>query len=218
MSSPEQQPPGSRDPISLSGLVIVAALIAAMALILDNTQEPPTPTYSEFVAQVERGQIREVTVKPGRNSLEVRPHRDAEYDAAYPSNTEAQLLAKLRDHGVAIQVEPKPAGWGGPLLFILPMALLLIVWIVMIRRANGMSASATRMTRSRARRADIDSPKITFRDVAGADEAVEELHEIKGVPGEPEEVPGAGRAHPQGRAAVRPARHRQDAAGPCGRR
>src|SRR5688572_29849539 len=100
MSSPQQPSPGSRDPLSLSGLLLVVALIAAIALILGNAREAPTPTYSEFVTQIERGGVRQVTVKPHRNVVEVETRAGEEYDTAYPSNTETLLLSKLRDHGV----------------------------------------------------------------------------------------------------------------------
>ena len=62
--------------------------------------------------------------------------------------------------------------------------------------------------KSKAKLISKDMPKTTFADVAGADEAVEELHEIKDFLQAPGQVPGARRQDPQGRAAVRPARHR----------
>ena len=65
--------------------------------------------------------------------------------------------------------------------------------------------------KSRAKRMTPDSPKIGFKDVAGVDEAVEELHEIKEFLENLEEVPGTRRADPQGRAPLRPSRHGQDA-------
>ena len=76
---------------------------------------------------------------------------------------------------------------------------------------NQMQGGGSRVMsfgKSKAKRMSVDAPKITFRDVAGADEAVQELHEIKEFLENPEEVPGARRADPQGRAALRPARHR----------
>ena len=68
------------------------------------------------------------------------------------------MLSKLRDHGAAVEVEPKPSHWYGRLVFLLPLALLVVFWVLVVRRANATGAFATRMTRSRARRVDIDSP------------------------------------------------------------
>ena len=62
--------------------------------------------------------------------------------------------------------------------------------------------------RSKAKLVSKDTPKTTFADVAGADEAIEELHEIKEFLANPGQVPGDRRQDPQGRAALRPARNR----------
>ena len=86
---------------------------------------------------------------------------------------------------------------------------------------NQMQGGGSRVMnfgKSKAKRMSVDAPKITFRDVAGVDEAVQELRGDQGIPREPEEVPGARRPDPQGRPALRPSRHRQDAARPRRRR
>ena len=81
-----------------------------------------------------------------------------------------------------------------------------------MNQMQGGGSKVMSFGKSRAKRVSVDSPKVTFKDVAGVDEAVEELAGDQGVPREPEEVPAARRPHPQGRAALRPARHRQDPA------
>ena len=63
-------------------------------------------------------------------------------------------------------------------MFVLPVALLIGFWVLLARRMQGGSGLAS-FGRAKARRVSPDTPKITFRDVAGVDEAVEELHEIK---------------------------------------
>ena len=68
--------------------------------------------------------------------------------------------------------------------------------------------------KSKAKLLSKDMPQTTFADVAGADEAVEELYEIKDFLQNPGALSGPGREDPQGCAALRPARHRQDPAGP----
>ena len=86
---------------------------------------------------------------------------------------------------------------------------------------NAMQGGGSRVMqfgKAKGSRSSKDQPKVTFADVAGADEAVEELQEIKEFLEAPGQVPGHGRQDPEGRAAVRPARHRQDAAGPGRRR
>ena len=77
-----------------------------------------------------------------------------------------------------------------------------------MNQVQGGGSKVMSFGKSRAKRMTPDSPKIGFKDVAGVDEAVEELRRDQGVPREPEEVPGARRAHPEGCAAVRAAGHR----------
>jgi cell division protease FtsH len=83
-----------------------------------------------------------------------------------------------------------------------------------MNQVQGGGSKVMSFGKSRAKRLSVDSPKITFRDVAGADEAVEELHEIKEFLENPKKFQALGAPDPEGRAALRPARHRQDAAGP----
>jgi cell division protease FtsH len=90
----------------------------------------------------------------------------------------------------------------------LAVALLFGFWIFLMNQVQGGGSKVMSFGKSRAKRMTPDSPKIGFKDVAGVDEAVEELPGDQGVPREPEEVPGARRAHPEGRPPLRASRHR----------
>ena len=83
---------------------------------------------------------------------------------------------------------------------------------------GGGGKGIMQFARSKAKLITKDMPKTTFSDVAGCEEAIEELGEIKEFLQEPAKFQAVGRQDPQGRAALRPARHRQDPAGPGGRR
>jgi cell division protease FtsH len=102
------------------------------------------------------------------------------YETAYPDNTEQNLVNALRAEEVPIQVEGK--GGGGiltALIYVLPFVLFLVFWLFLINQMQGGGSKVMSFGKSRAKRLSVDSPKITFRDVAGVDEAVEELREIK---------------------------------------
>lgn len=98
------------------------------------------------------------------------------------------------------------------LLSLLPFVLIVVVFLFLMNQMQGGGSRVMNFGKSKAKLITKDTPKTTFADVAGSDEAVEELHEIKEFLQEPHEVPGRRRQDPQGRAALRPARHRQDPA------
>jgi cell division protease FtsH len=178
-------------------LLLLGAFVI-IGLLSGGSEQRPAPSYSEFIAQVESGRVEAVTIKPERNSIEVKTRRGESYKTAYPNNTEEQLLAELDAQRVAIDVEAKASPWGGYLIYLAPLALLAVFWLALMRRTNGGSASMAKMTKSRARRADIDTPVSKFRDVAGVDEAVEELQEIKEFLENPKKFQALGARIPKG--------------------
>ena len=97
---------------------------------------------------------------------------------------------------------------GSLLIYMLPLLLLVGAVRDVLPHAGRRRGWASGFGKSKAKQLAKDMPKTTFADVAGADEAVEELYEIKDFLQNPSALPGAGRQDPQGRAAVRPARHR----------
>ena len=101
---------------------------------------------------------------------------------------------------------------GNGMMTVLLFSLLGFGLVIMMRWMSGGSSPFT-FGRSKARLHAQKDLEVTFRDVAGIDEAVAELREVVDFLKHARQVPGAGRPHPQGRAAGRPARHRQDAAG-----
>jgi ATP-dependent Zn proteases len=85
--------------------------------------------------------------------------------------------------------------------------LLFGFWIFLMNQVQGGGSKVMSFGKSRAKRMTPDSPKIGFKDVAGVTRRSRSSGD-QGVPREPEEVPGARRAHPEGRPALRAARHR----------
>ncbi len=74
---------------------------------------------------------------------------------------------------------PKSPWWTGALTFILPFILIIGFWIFIMNQMQGGGSKVMSFGKSKAKRVSVDSPKVTFKDVAGCEEAVEELHEIK---------------------------------------
>ena len=81
-----------------------------------------------------------------------------------------------------VQLVSKSPGsplWGSLLSFVLPLVLILGFWFFIMNQMQGGGSKVMSFGKSRARRVSVDSPKVTFKDVAGIDETVEELQEIK---------------------------------------
>ena len=97
------------------------------------------------------------------------------------TNVDDAVIKSWNEHGVDITVEKDDGGWLGPLLSALPWILILIVWIVIMRRmqsGSGGTRGIFSFGKSKAKMQTDSAIKVTFKDVAGADEAKQELSEI----------------------------------------
>ncbi len=88
--------------------------------------------------------------------------------------------------------------WWSALITLLPFLLFFVFWIFLMNQMQGGGSKVMSFGKSRAKRMSVDSPKITFKDVAGVDEAVEELHEIKEFLENPRKFQALGARIPKG--------------------
>jgi cell division protease FtsH len=180
-------------------IVLVLAFFAQRLISPTDEQEPPT--YNEFLTQIEKdpGTIDQVTIKTADHEIEVTESNGEEYATGYPENTEESLVNTLRREEISTVVE----GSGGSsilslLTYILPFVLFFAFWVFLMNQMQGGGSKVMSFGKSRAKRMSVDAPKITFRDVAGADEAVQELHEIKEFLENPKKFQSLGARIPKG--------------------
>jgi len=148
-------------------------------LVSDGTVTKP-PNKLSFTNQVINGQVASVVMNIKDFNLTVTPvTKDAKsYVVTYTDP--ATTTAVLNQYQVPYDAtSPKSAWWTGALTFILPFILIIGFWIFIMNQMQGGGSKVMSFGKSRAKRVSADSPKATFKDVAGVDEAVEELHEIK---------------------------------------
>ena len=181
-------------------LIVVVLAFFARELISPG-DEPEVPTYSEFLEQVQDDQVESVAIQTESNTIEVQPAESGAepYETAYPDNTEQGLINSLEEQQVAIEVEGK--GGGGiftALIYVLPFLLFLGFWLFLINQMQGGGSKVMQFGKSKAKKMPVDAPKITFRDVAGVDEATEELQEIKEFLENPKKFQGLGARIPKG--------------------
>ncbi|HEX2128256.1 MAG TPA: cell division protein FtsH, partial [Solirubrobacterales bacterium] len=182
--------------------ILIVIVLAFFAQRLISPSEPAdTPTWNEFKTQVENSpeQIKEVTVEQKTETLKVVEADDSEYSIGYPNDSETSVINMLTRNKVDTNVE----GIGGSsflsiLTYILPFVLFFGFWLFLMNQMQGGGSRVMIFGKSRAKRMSVDAPKITFRDVAGADEAVQELHEIKEFLENPKKFQALGARIPKG--------------------
>ncbi len=178
-------------------IVVVLAFFAQKLISPGETKKDPD--YTQFLGQVEDGRVKKVTLNTKNNKVDVETTRGDQYETAYPDNTEPSLVNALRESDVPIDVKAKSgAGWITALTYILPFVIFLLFWLFIINQMQGGGSKVMSFGKSRAKRMSVDAPKITFRDVAGVDEAVEELHEIKEFLENPKKFQALGARIPKG--------------------
>ena len=181
-------------------ILIVVVLAFFAQRFLGQSDEKPKPNFGQFLTQVENGQVKSVTIKTKDNTLDVTAiDGKTKYETGYPDNYEPRLVPLLRKNDVALSVKGKGgSSWLSLLTYILPFILLLAFWIFLMNSVQGGGSRVMSFGKSRAKRLSVDSPKVTFRDVAGVDEAVEELHEIKEFLENPKKFQALGARIPKG--------------------
>ncbi|MDL1955711.1 MAG: ATP-dependent zinc metalloprotease FtsH [Candidatus Desulfofervidus auxilii] len=135
-----------------------------------------TITYSEFLDKIQHGEVISVTLKG--NEVKGVLITNESFHTYVPKDN--QLIPLLRQHGVRIRVEPEEnSPWYMTILISwFPMILLIAVWIFFMRQVQAGGGKAFSFGKSRAKLISDQSKKVTFKDVAGIDEAKEELQEI----------------------------------------
>src|SRR5438046_2124215 len=141
------------------------------------------PSYSEFMAKVEAGDVKEVTVYLGQLSYDlqgeyIRP-ANRKFQVTIAKEDAPNVTKALRDKAVQIHVkEVRSADWVLLLLNGLPLLLLVGFCLFLMRQMQAGGNKALSFGKSRARLLSAQQKKATFKDVAGTDEAKEELQEI----------------------------------------
>ena len=161
-------------------LMLWAAIVLAMVMLFNMFQQPQSSaqkvSYTDFISRVDGGQISSVEIQG--NTLIGRGPDGASVQTYAPRDNE--LVSRLLDKKVEVKAQPpEEQPWYMTLLVSwFPMLLLIGVWIFFMRQMQGGGGKAMSFGRSRARLLNQDSARVTFEDVAGVDEAKDELSEV----------------------------------------
>jgi cell division protease FtsH len=140
--------------------------------------------------------------KPNKRQAEVQLTDNKKFNVYYPSDqSQAAFQKQLEDANPPVAFDSKGVGtsaWWSILTSLLPFVLLFGFWIFLMNQVQGGGSKVMSFGKSRAKRMTPDAPKIGFKDVAGVDEAVEELQEIKEFLENPKKFQALGARIPKG--------------------
>ena len=164
-------------------LVLVAALL--VQLMRGQEEAAIEFSYTEFRTQLNADNILEVTVVESRRiEGELRAPRMEDgrefqsFTTMLPGEISPELLADLEQRDVEISGQLETRGWGTLLVGFLPWVLFIAFWIWIFRTMQGGGNRAFQFGRSKAKMISPEAPKVTFGDIAGAEEAKNELEEV----------------------------------------
>ena len=188
--------------------IIIALLLLTLFNLFQgqSTRDPATPlAFSEFLDRVEGGQVRDVTIE-GNQITGHLAGTGQSFSTYMPDDP--GLVSRLRSNAVLIDVKPsgdeRVSPLYGVLLNWLPMLLIIGVWIFFMRQMQGGGGKALGFGKSRAKMLTEKQGRITFDDVAGIDEAKEELQEIVEFLKDPQKFQRLGGRIPKGALLIGP--------------
>jgi cell division protease FtsH len=208
------RPPGSglgalSKNLALWALGIVIAI--ALFQVMSKQRAPSEFTYTEFSRQLEGGNVAAVEVIDGkllRGEFRTPVAQDGQqakvFTVLMPVANSFELLERLEAAGVTITAKEQKSGFTALLLMALPWIVIIGLWVFLFRQMQSGGNRAFQFGKSKAKLLTGDTPKLTFADVAGADEAKVELQEIIEFLKDPQKFTRLGGRLPKGALLVGP--------------
>lgn len=157
-------------------LLIIMVIIWMFDLYGEKDSKPADISYTSFMQHVQQDEIKQVTIVDNVISGKLKDGK--EFSTVAPNDS--KLVEKLESKKVDIKAElpPQPPWWMSILSSILPMLIIVGLWFMLMNQGGAGGGKVMNFGKSRARRYDEEKLKITFKDVAGAEEAKQELEEV----------------------------------------
>src|SRR5256884_6465787 len=210
---PPQSPKTPRQPGSWLRLALLAGLALYLTVLffpfLARLGGPARVdlTYSQLVTQVENGNVSDITIQGQaaqgdlKNAFTSNGVTNTQFSAMVPDNvglTDPTFFPLLKSNKVDTTVKQDTGGIGSLLFTVLPFVVLIAIWIWFVRRSGQAAQGIFSFGRSRARMQEPGTPKTTFNDVAGVEQAQFELQEMVDFLRDPQKFQKLGGRMPKG--------------------
>jgi cell division protease FtsH len=171
-----------------AGFYIVIALLALLVAsqMLNRGEATKKLAFSEFTGLIDKNQVKNVRINVRSNTVSgelvkaVKEGEPTKFNLSYPQGYEEKLTQQLLERKVKTDTNAEqPNVWLSILFQFLPIIVLFGLFMWLMNSMQGGGNRIMQFGKSRAKLQSKDAPKVTFADVAGADEAIEELREIK---------------------------------------
>ena len=166
-------------------VLLIVIPVAFIQFSSARTDQAPTISYSQYDRELQRGNVSKVTIVAGTEltgefaaKITVSGRDAKKFTVQLPVSNSDLELNRLRDKGVEIDAKRASTGMGTILISVLPWIVIIGAWLFLLRNMQASSGKAFSFGKSKAKMLTGDTPKVTFADVAGCDEAKVELQEI----------------------------------------
>jgi cell division protease FtsH len=197
---PQPEPPFRRI-ARVPTIWIVGGMLLVLG-VLSLVSSPETGKklkLTEFIAAIEAGEVRDAEILEGDQQVRGTLDDGTDYVVTYPAELVDEITTQLQEADVPTTASPqKPNEFLGLIYYVLPVLLLAGLFLWMMNRAQGGGGRVMQFGRSRHKQVTKDQPKTTFNDVAGVDEAIEELQEVKEYLQHPSKFQAMGAKIPRG--------------------
>ncbi|MGA2384265.1 MAG: ATP-dependent zinc metalloprotease FtsH [Gemmatimonadales bacterium] len=192
-------------------MIVILIPVVLVELTSNRTPDSPEIVYNDFMRELQRGNVNQVEILDGqevhgdfKTPVRFSGHEAMKFTMLLPFPSSESFVKSLDSANVPVRARRARQGLVGMFLQLLPWLILIAFWLFMFRQMQAGGSRAFAFGKSKAKLLTGDTPKITFVDVAGADEAKVELQEIIEFLKDPQKFTRLGGRLPKGALLVGP--------------